>query len=107
MRGTQGVQLGRRASVFISAAQVKSFKFKIVSLQRAWRGYVAKCEAQRMLVGKAWDRYWHTTHEQRRELNARLKVSLTPTHPPTHSRVCAPAPVNALRTGPEEQAIQA
>jgi hypothetical protein len=80
MRGTQGVQLGRRASVFISAAQVKSFKFKIVSLQRAWRGYVAKCEAQRMLVGPL------LAHDARATAGAqRTAQGVTDAHPPAHA----------------------
>ena len=52
---------------------MRGFKFKIVLLQRAWRAYVAKGDAQVKMIAHHWDKYRaHCIHTQKR-LAAKLK----------------------------------
>ena len=52
---------------------VRGFKFKIVRVQRGWRSYVAKGDAQRNMIAYHWDKHRSYCLRQHKQLAAELK----------------------------------
>ena len=52
---------------------VKTFKYKIVRLQRGWRSYKAKGGAQASMISTAWDKFRADTIRTQKEMSQRLK----------------------------------